>query len=699
MNSSRSFIPRSSKLQVFGCNTQFCLWIAVILVANLFVYMGVSHAQGPPEWVADELLVTLRPGVTSHRAHEAYQRHGADLIGAIPQINTHVIRVPAHALEKVQRALSRRPEVEFVEKNYRFAPDRIPDDPYYRYQWHLAQIQAPQAWDIHSGSPQVIIAVLDSGVDTAHPDLVGKIVPGYNFYDDNNDTTDVYGHGTLVAGAAAAATDNTLGVASTGWNAALMPIRVTDTGGMAYSSTISQGLSWAVENGARILNLSFGGVAGSATIRFAAQYVASQGGVVVAAAGNCGCDDGTAETPYLLSVGATDSADNLAYFSTRGPFVDISAPGVSIYTTARGGGYSRVSGTSFASPVAAGVAALLVSVNPSLSSTEIMELLTGTAVDLGPVGYDTGFGAGRLDAFAAITAAGGGEPQLDTTAPSAWISAPADGTSLTDTVTVNVESVDDVSTVRVELYIDDKLLATDSSAPFVFAWDTRAVTDGSHNLQAVAEDAAGNRGISDIVAVSVDNLAVDTTAPSVSVTEPVDGDRISGVVAVTIEAADDIGVTAVEFYCDGRFLAQSSTAPFYFSWDTTRVSDGTHILQAKAYDAAGNSTSSASVDVTVENMIANDSPPSVTISEPEDGETVSKLVKINLHAVDDTQVEQLELWIDGVLERTTTCSASTCDVQVPWNTRKVPAGWHTLEAVATDTDGHINSATVGINVR
>jgi hypothetical protein len=479
-----------------------------------------------------------------------------------------------------------------------------------------------------------------------------------------------------------------------------MPIRVTDTSGMGYSSTISKGLTWAVDNGARIMNLSFGGVAGSATVRNAAQYAMDQGGLVVAAAGNCGCDDNTAETPYLFSVGATDSQDNLAYFSTRGPFVDASAPGVGIYTTSRGGGYSNVSGTSFASPVVAGVAALVASANFALTPVEIMDLLEATAVDLGPAGHDTSFGWGRVDAYAAVAAAGGLQPQPDTTAPGVAISAPAEGSIVSATVNVSVDASDDVGTVKVELYLDDILLATDTSAPFDFAWDSQTTSDGSHSLKAAALDAAGNRGVSQTAAVIVDNSVSDTAAPFVAVTAPEDGSHISGTVAVTVSASDDVGVTAVELYRDGNFLALDNTAPFVFSWDTTSESDGTHSLEAKAYDAAGNGATSAAVSVTAENKAADDvSAPSAAIISPADGATVSKLVKIKIQAIDDSQVVKLDLLVDGALERATTCATSVCEVQIPWNVRKVASGWHTLDAVAHDAAGNKGTGTIAVNIK
>ncbi len=685
--SSDHFFPAKLSCQP---NTWFSLSIATILFFGLSIFAGPSLAQGPLDWVADELLVTLRSGVGQERARDIFQRHGAAVIDEIPQIKTHLIRVPTHALEKVQLALSRRPEVEFVEKNFRFAPDFTPNDTYYLNQWHLPQIQSPPAWDIVPGAADVIIAILDSGVDAAHNDLGGKLVAGYNFYDGNTDTRDVYGHGTRVAGAAAAAGNNSIGVAGVAWQARIMPIRVTGTDGWAYTSTISKGLTWAVDNGARVMNLSFAGITGSSTIRSTAQYVADRGGVVVAAAGNCGCLDSAPEAIYIVSVSATDSHDDLAYFSSRGEYVDVSAPGSGIWTTSRGGGYASVSGTSFASPVTAGVAALIISANPDLAPLEIMEILENTSDDLGPAGYDTSFGFGRVNAYEAVLAAGGFEPQpdTDTTPPGASITSPADGAAVSGTIAVSIQETDNVGTVAVELYLDGGLYATDTSVPYAFAWDTGQAENGVHTLQAVARDAAGNSGYSDIVTVAVNNTTADLTPPEVLITSPADSAFVSGTITVSVSASDNVGVTLVELYVDGGFQATDSTAPFSFEMDTTGMGDGSHTLQVRAYDAAGNAAASASVSVAVENTAADTSSPTVTIVSPADGDTVSKLVKISVKAVDDIQVIQLDLLIDGALERATTCAASVCEVQIPWNTRQVAPGRHTFEAVATDAAGN-----------
>src|SRR5262249_17298102 len=152
-------------------------------------------------------------------------------------------------------------------------------DTYYPNEWHLPIIQAPQAWDITTGSTNIIVAILDTGVDGTHPDLAGKLVAGWNFYDTNSDTSDLNGHGPAVAGTAVAASDNTLGVAGVAWDCMIMPIRVSDSNGLAMTSTFATALTWAADNGARVANISFT-VSTSPTVASAAQYFQSKGGVV-----------------------------------------------------------------------------------------------------------------------------------------------------------------------------------------------------------------------------------------------------------------------------------------------------------------------------------------------------------------------------------------------------------------------------------
>jgi subtilisin family serine protease len=249
-----------------------------------------------------------------------------------------------------------------------------------------------------------VIAILDTGIDTDHPDLADQLLPGTNTY--NGGTyEDVHGHGTRVAGVAGAIAFNTEGVASVAWNSRIMPIRVTADSGSAFASTLANALVWAADNGARVANMSFQSVAGSSTIQAAAQYFVEQGGIVFAGAGNLGVEEPIPETSWIVSVSGTNQSDQLAGFSSWGDYIDVAAPGQSIQSTKLGGGYGAQSGTSFAGPVAAGVAALVLAVNPALSGAEVESVLELSSVDLGDPGWDPQFGHGRVNAQEAVYAA------------------------------------------------------------------------------------------------------------------------------------------------------------------------------------------------------------------------------------------------------------------------------------------------------
>lgn len=386
------------------------LLVVALLGLTILGPLPAGEAAGVlRDHVPDELLVGFHDGVAPAAAEAVYQAEGGRRIEQIRRLNVYRIRLDSRTLPAVAKRLRDRPEIAFVERNRRIPLAMIPDDPSFPDQWHHPVIRTPQAWDISTGSTDVVIAILDTGVDAGHPDLTGQLVPGWNFHGNNEDTFDVHGHGTLVAGVAAAAGNNGIGVTGVAMQSRIMPVRVADADGYAYYSAIASALTWAADSGARVMNVSFDGLAASSAVRSAARYVGSRGGVVVAAAGNCGCHDPTLETPHIISVGATTSSDVVASWSSRGAHVDVAAPGAAIYTTARGGSYRIVSGTSFASPIAAGVIALMMAANPTLGPAELEALLKANADDLGEPGRDPQYGYGRVNAERAVGVASGGQ--------------------------------------------------------------------------------------------------------------------------------------------------------------------------------------------------------------------------------------------------------------------------------------------------
>lgn len=538
------------------------------------------------KWAKGRILVQPRMGVDDEQLAKILSAQGGKSIGIIQAINVHIVELPANANEKaVANLLAHNPNLEFAEVDGIVAPVLTTNDTYYSSQWHLPKVNAPAAWD-HSKGSGVVIAILDSGVDGTHPDLASRMVPGYNFYDNNTNTTDVHGHGTWCAGTAAAIGNNALGVAGVAWEAQIMPVRISDTTGYAYWSTIATGINWAADNGAKVASISYQAHLGS-TVSTAAQYFQSKGGVVVNSAGNTGALDSTANSPYLISVSATDSGDVKTNWSTYGPYVDLSAPGTSIYTTARGGGYATVQGTSFSCPITAGTAALMFSVNPSLSPTQIQNILFSTAKDLGAVGYDQYYGYGRVDAGAAVLLAKNTVGN-DTQAPTVSITSPQNGAIVKGLLNVDVSASDNIGVTRVDLFINGVLVGSDTLSPYNFSLDSTTRNDGVYNLTAQAYDATGNMKTSNPVTITIDNI-VDTVAPIVTISNPVDGSTVkSGNVNISATATDNETVKSMTIIIDGVTKATSSSGSISYTWNTRKVASGTHTIQVNATDASGN---------------------------------------------------------------------------------------------------------------
>ena len=298
--------------------------------------------------------------------------------------------------------------VEFAEPDYLIPPVYIPDDPNIGSQWFHTNINSYQAWDDIRGDQAVIAAVCDTGVLSTHPDLQQNMqLPGYNSVDGTTDSEPVHYHGTAVAGCISAIGDNGIGVAGVAWNVKILPIRITNqTDGWAYISDMVDGIQYAADHGARVINLSYGG-GNSYSIDSAAQYARGKGALLFMSAGNDGTDISSSYPDFnsFVLIGATTSSDTRASWSNYGTAVDIVAPGVSIYTTSSSGSYGSYSGTSFSSPISAGLGALIFSVNQSLTPTQVENIIFSTCADIGDVGEDNVYGWGRIDAAKAVAKA------------------------------------------------------------------------------------------------------------------------------------------------------------------------------------------------------------------------------------------------------------------------------------------------------
>ncbi|HEY8720613.1 S8 family serine peptidase [Pengzhenrongella sp.] len=371
---------------------------------------GAPAASGPAmEHAPGRVLVQYRDEVSGTQEQAVEHALGATRLSRLDDPDVQVLRVAAGTEERVVRGFIASGKTRYAELDgVLHQSDLTPNDPYYPApdgvnggQWSMRMTQAPKAWDITTGSSSVVIAVIDGGVVGTLADFAGKMVPGWNVLTGTPDTQDSNGHGTEVAGVAAAATNNGIGVAGYCWTCKIMPVKVTTTSTATWSD-VSAGVTWAADHGAKVINISMAGTSSSTTLANAVASARAKGAVVVAAAGNAGTSTPMypAATAGVIGVAATDQVDALAAYSSYGSWVQVAAPGANT-TTLPNGDFGPVGGTSMASPVVAGIAGLLFSANPDATGTAIENAILGTT---DPLNDTKVLAHGRVNAFTALQA-------------------------------------------------------------------------------------------------------------------------------------------------------------------------------------------------------------------------------------------------------------------------------------------------------
>lgn len=371
-----------------------------------------------PEFAPGEIVVKFRPNVGPLARQNSLLATGSRMLEASPQGDVLRLQVKPGQEANVIADLLAQGEVEYASPNYYVYATGDPNDPYYSWQWGLQQvldydIDASEAWDIHTGANSVIIAVIDTGVDLDHPDLAAKITSGaqagYNYISPGALPDDDNGHGTHVAGIAAAAGNNNVGIAGVSWGAKIMPLKILSANGSGSIYNLALAIRYAADHGAKVVNMSLGGSCGTGwpDVESAVNYAVSKGVVLIAASGNnyAGVVSCPGAINGVMAVGATDSSDSRAAYSNYGTALDVMAPGSSIYSTWPGGDYNYLSGTSMATPHVAGLAALVRSYAPGLSNDQIQNLIQNNTDDLGATGWDQFYGYGRINAYRTLSAA------------------------------------------------------------------------------------------------------------------------------------------------------------------------------------------------------------------------------------------------------------------------------------------------------
>ncbi|HLK60457.1 MAG TPA: S8 family serine peptidase, partial [Chthonomonadaceae bacterium] len=403
----------------------FVLLFLLVLIAGgqaVFAQGGSPHPA--LNAAAGEIVVGFHPA-----AQDAQIADDINSVGAIadvqPRIGAFRLKLrPGLSVPQAIQSLSGHAEIAYAEPNYMYSVSSTPNDTYYANQYALPLTQTDHAWDIWNPSATVVIAIVDTGVQTNHPDLVNKIykdstgtIVGYNTILNNTNFQDDNSHGTHCAGIAAAQVNNGTGIAGVaGWTGSgsdttyikIMPVKCMDASGSGTLVNVANAIVWATDHGANVISLSLGAPSSATTLTNATDYAWSHGCLVVAAAGNSSLN-----TPFypaadtnVLSVASTDNTDTLSSFSNYGTWVKIAAPGSNIFSTLPGSTYGYKSGTSMATPFVAGVAALVWAQAPNLTNQQLNDLLVTSVDPYTPyTGHTIANGAGRINVYQALQSA------------------------------------------------------------------------------------------------------------------------------------------------------------------------------------------------------------------------------------------------------------------------------------------------------
>ena len=363
------------------------------------------------------ILVKFKDNISESSITKLQQTTKTKTKKTISGIKTKVLTVPTNVStgQTIEKFKAMK-EVEYAEPNHLSNALMTPNDPLYSTQWSLPKISAPTAWDSAKGNYGPI-AVVDTGILSAHPDLSGEVISGFNFVNDTANANDDNGHGTHVSGIIGALTNNGAGVASIGYKTTLIPVKVLGSTGSGTYADVASGIIFAADKGAKVINLSLGGPSSSITLQNAVNYANNKGVYVVAAAGNS-----ASSTPLypaacdgVFAVSATDSLDKLATFSSFGKNVFVGAPGVGINSTYLANSYRSMSGTSMSTPQVSGLIELALGYasqdNKSISKTQLIDYIKSSSDKVGSFPYDANgwnqyFGYGRVNAAKLIAALG-----------------------------------------------------------------------------------------------------------------------------------------------------------------------------------------------------------------------------------------------------------------------------------------------------
>jgi thermitase len=601
----------------------------VLAVVGLVAGLALT---ADPAWAAEDapaapvsLVVGLRDGAAVEAPLDRLAEHtDVDVVDSKPLADDSAVTVdvPSGDVAEAAAALRGDPAVSYVEVDQIATMSVVPNDPSYGDQWGLGVADVPQAWAGTTGSTNVIIAVVDTGVKPVG-DLTGRVLPGYDFVNDDSNALDDEGHGTMTAGVLGATGNNGVGVAGICWTCRILPVKVLGADGSGLYSDIAEGIRFSADHGADIINMSLGGSVDSQVLRDAVTYAVGKGALVIAAAGNDGSSamHYPAAIPNVLAVGASTAGDARYPWSNYGSsWVDIAAPGCN-YAQAVNGIVNQFCGTSSATPFVAGVAGLLASATPAPTAAQIRTALTSSASGL--AGNWVASDSGRIDANAALDAL------------PFWLTGVVSGANLRTAVTLrpHVGAGSGITSVKAKL--NGVTVATATTAPWSLAVSTAGVT-GAATLTVTALG-----GATQVATISLP-VVVDSTAPATSFRFPAASALVHGIVTVGVNAWDAVNVNRVQLLYGGSVVATDYAAPWALQWNSAGH-NGALPLTVRTYDRAGNVTL-ATRSFTTDNW----GPSVVVTAAPSNGvRGVRGTARIAAKAADVHGIARMELLVDG----------------------------------------------------
>ena len=615
---------------------KFLFWTLLFFV----VYIGGSAAWARDLFVSGEVLVRFKPGVVGMEVKtfsalpetaniralsvkglnqkfgiKKYEKVFRHLAQADALADYYKVVFPGEKkIKEVIAAFGADPNVFYAQPNYIYrANQTVPNDPLFANQWGLTKIKADYAWDGTIGSSETVVAVIDTGADYTHEDLQSKLAltNAYNYVNNTTNARDDEGHGTMVSGVIAAATDNGLGVAGTNWRARILPLKAlypSTYGAAGNTSDIVAAIKEAPDRGAQIINMSFGiskadidflGTSDDLILQDAVNVAFNKGAVLIAAAGNEGIEDKNypAACNHVLAVAATDINDKRSVWNSQessnyGSWVNVAAPGTSIYTTKWGGGYSSsndtANGTSFAAPFTVGVAALIKAAAPNFSNQQIMDRLKATTdnIDALNPGYAGKLGTGRINALKAV----GAIAKIDSPLTNVYLKGRVDfygtanGLNFTQYILEALQNGNFIATLEAK--------NSEVTGGYLGSWDTTNF-GGTYTirLRAFSNDMIDE---TDII------INIDNSIPQAVITAPANGVTVEGRVNIlgTARDADFFESFTLEYGKGSTPAAFNKILDAYTAidnaslgaWETTGL-EGLFTLRLRVTDKGRNSSS------------------------------------------------------------------------------------------------------------